>query len=180
MGDTLCHAMSAARSQDHLDEALIYANNALALIESSSRWTAEPTSGGSDCFVGTLYFAVGSIHSAGKNDHLAAVRSFEKALPRFANLTTDMAVVDIGQHGERLVSMGVSYWQTGNQEQGMKLTMNPQGAQWIEQAVKTGGIPEKSLAIPYSNLASMHQQMGNKDESRSFAALAKKFEKPTK
>lgn len=176
LGDTLCHAMSAARAQGRYDEALTYANNALALVESSVEEREQNIALHS--FLGTLYFTVGSIHAVGKNDHLAAVRWYDKAIPHFEEISPDSPLVEVSQQGERLVSMGVSYWQTGNQELGLNLTNH--GAQWTERAVKAGAVPEKALAIPYGNLASMHKQVGNNEESRSFASLAAKLETPAK
>jgi hypothetical protein len=48
--------------------------------------------------------------------------------------------------------------------------------QHVEEAVNRKLIDAKALAIPYSNLASMHQALGHKEEAASFTQLAGKFE----
>ena len=47
--------------------------------------------------------------------------------------------------------MGVTYWQIGEKDHAIDLTLN--GAELVEKAVDGGVLPKKSLAVPYGNLA---------------------------
>jgi hypothetical protein len=46
----------------------------------------------------------------------------------------------------------------------------------MEQAVKQGTLDEKALTVPYSNLASMHRQLGRKDKAQQFEEMAAKLQ----
>jgi hypothetical protein len=50
----------------------------------------------------------------------------------------------------------------------------------MEKAAAEGLLDKSALAVPYSNLASMHKEMGNKSEARQFSELAAKFERTKK
>ena len=50
---------------------------------------------------------------------------------------------DLGRHGEAFVSMGVSYWETGQREKAVALTQK--GIKWMEQAVKQGTLDRSAL-----------------------------------
>ena len=77
--------------------------------------------------------------------------------------------------GEILVSMGVSFWETGEHEKAVSLTQ--QGADVMKGAVQGGYLQTGAMAIPYGNLATMHGKMGHQEQSRKFAELASKLEK---
>jgi hypothetical protein len=70
-----------------------------------------------------------------------------------------------------LVSMGVSYWQTGNQAHALELTQN--GVELVEAAVASGVLAKSTLAVPYGNLSNMYQQMGESTNAAKYAQLAK-------
>ena len=48
----------------------------------------------------------------------------------------------------------------------MRLTR--QGLKMMEKAAAEGLLDKSALAVPYSNLASMHKEMGNKSERGNF------------
>jgi tetratricopeptide (TPR) repeat protein len=120
--------------------------------------------------LGRLYFRMGTIHAMQNRDHKAAVEWFEKAVPLMENASPDDVAGDPGRHGEALVGMGVSYWETGHREKAVALTQ--QGIQWMEQAAKQGTLAESSLAVPYSNLAAMHRKLGDTDKANHFQEMA--------
>jgi hypothetical protein len=76
------------------------------------------------------------------------------------------------------VSMAVSYWQQTDKQEAMRLT--EQGVKLLESAVEEKLVEKTALAVPYGNLASMHEEIGNAQQASSFAALAAKLEKQTK
>ena len=73
--------------------------------------------------------------------------------------------------GEELVSMGVTYWQVGEKDRALDLTLN--GATLTQQAVDRGVLPKASLAVPYGNLATMYKQLGQASDAAKYADLAK-------
>ena len=80
-----------------------------------------------------------------------------------------------GSIGDRLVSMGVSYWQDGKREKALQLTQR--GAELLKHAVSLGNRKSDSLAIPYANLASMHDVLGHKAEAARFTKQSQQYER---
>jgi len=74
-----------------------------------------------------------------------------------------------------LVSMGVSYWQTGAHKQAIELTR--EGVTLLQTAVDQGSIHKKALAIPFGNLSNMNGKVGRKEEALRFAKQAEYLEK---
>ncbi len=121
--------------------------------------------------LGRLYFRLGAIHALGDKNHRLAVGWFDKALP-LLEPTPAGQKIDLGRHGESLVTMGVSYWETGKREKAVDLSQ--QGVALMEQAVKQGTLPRAALRVPYSNLAAMHRQLGQTAEAAHYEQLAGK------
>ncbi len=124
--------------------------------------------------LGGLYFRQGSLYAVRQNDHKTAVAWFEKAYPLLDRPIPATRSNEQGRFGEWLVSMGISYWEVGARDFALQLT--DAGMQHVEEAVNRKLLDSKALAIPYSNLASMHQTLGHKEEAQNFAQLAAKFE----
>jgi tetratricopeptide (TPR) repeat protein len=124
----------------------------------------------SNYLLGRLYFRMGTIHAMHSHDHKAAVEWFEKAVPLMERASPDDLAGDLGRHGEALVSMGVSYWETGNREKAVALTQH--GIKWMEQAAKQGTLAGSSLAVPYGNLAAMHRKLGDNDTANRLQEMA--------
>ena len=70
--------------------------------------------------------------------------------------------------------MGVSYWESGDRDTAIELTQA--GAELMQEAVQTGGMEIVALAVPYGNLAAMHQHMGNGEKAKHFATMMAKVE----
>jgi hypothetical protein len=79
-----------------------------------------------------------------------------------------------GRYGEWLVSMGISYWETRDGDYALQLT--DAGLRHVEEAVARQLLDRKALAIPYNNLAMMHEALGHQNEAKNFAELASKSE----
>ena len=73
-----------------------------------------------------------------------------------------------------LVSMGVSYWQTQNKTKALDVTQT--GVGLVEAAVQNGVLAKSALAVPYSNLSAMYQQMGEAANATKYAKLAKSID----
>jgi hypothetical protein len=67
--------------------------------------------------------------------------------------------------------MGVTYWQIGEKDHAIDLTLN--GLELVEKSVDDGTLPKKALAVPYGNLATMYEQLGEKEDAAKYASLAK-------
>jgi tetratricopeptide (TPR) repeat protein len=124
--------------------------------------------GSSDAYqLGRLYFRIGAVHAVLGSDHAAAISWFNKALPL---LKEPAASGDLGRQGESLVSMAVSYWETGDKPRGMQLTKD--GLRWMEQAAKQGLLADSALTVPYANLSTMHRHLGDVEAAGQFEQMA--------
>ena len=54
------------------------------------------------------------------------------------------------------------------------------GADLMRRAWKTKGLDAAALAVPYGNLASMHEELGHAAEAKQFASLAAQSEAATR
>lgn len=120
--------------------------------------------------LGRLYFRLGAIHAIGNKNHRAAIEWFDRSKPVIEKLLPKINPEELGRIGETLVSMGVSYWMTGQREEAVRLT--ERGLKQIERGVSLGLLDNSAFSIPYSNLASMHRELGNQENARRYAQLA--------
>lgn len=120
--------------------------------------------------LGRLYFRLGAIHAIGNKNHRAAIEWFDKAKPVFEKLLPKINPEELGRLGETLVSMGVSYWMTGQQDEAVRIT--ERGLKQIERGVRSETVDESVLAIPYSNLANMYRELGQAESAQKYARLA--------
>jgi len=131
----------------------------------------------SEQLVGALYFQIGAVHAVHKQDHKAAIEWYNKAVPLLTAPRPFSELLVPQREGEQLVSMGVSYWQTGQKDRALDLTLD--GLELIQEAVDAGILNDASLAVPYGNLASMYQQLGETADAAKYAELAKSVAKVT-
>ncbi len=117
-----------------------------------------------------LYFRLGTIYAVSQSDHEIAVEWFDKALPLFQQASDEVAPHEIARLGETLVSMGVSYWEIGDRDRGLELTET--GVELIESAVEARFVQKSVLEVPYSNLATMHRQLGQADKAEKYLRMA--------
>jgi tetratricopeptide (TPR) repeat protein len=120
--------------------------------------------------VGRLYFQVGVVYAVARKDHATAVTWFEQATPWFDRPLPPSVGSNPGRQGDMLVSMGISFWEIGRREEGLRLTQR--GADLISKAVAAKQLEGQSLAIPYGNLAAMHRALGHVDRAREYTELA--------
>ncbi|MGD9635995.1 MAG: tetratricopeptide repeat protein [Pirellulales bacterium] len=125
----------------------------------------------SEQLVGKLYFHIGVVHAVQKQDHKTAAQWYDKAMPLLTAPRPESTLLAPQHDGEELVSMGVTYWQIGEKDHAIDLTLN--GAELVEKAVDGGMLPKKALAVPYGNLATMYEQLGEKDDAAKYSELAR-------
>jgi tetratricopeptide (TPR) repeat protein len=172
VGVALCDAMEIESSRNHPDKALELGKLALANFALGDPAGRElPTH---DYVRGKLCFRLGTVFSIERADHKQAVTWFDQAVPLLESPVPACAAVDPGRQGEAFVSMAVSYWEVNNRREAVRLTS--QGAKLMEQAANEGLLSKAGLAVPYSNLASMHEQLGELKEAKEFAEMAARFE----
>ena len=123
-----------------------------------------------DQLVGRLYYQIGAVHAVLSQDHGEAVAWYEKTAKRLATPVSNSPVSTLRQQGEAIVSMGVSYWQTGELERAVEMT--EEGVQIIEKAVVTGSLDQSVLSTSYGNLSAMHRELGNTEKAQYFSDLA--------
>lgn len=126
-----------------------------------------------DYLLGQIYYRLGAENAVFRNDHATAVKFYAKAIPLLEKPLPVSCVADTSKHGEAFISMGVSYWQQGEQRKALELT--GEGVHLVEQAVKDGLAETAQLEIPYANLANMHRELGDATNSRKYADMASRL-----
>jgi len=157
LGVALYDALQIYQVRNEHIQAFKYGEKAVEYIEKSRQQM-----GGTRVYnymLGRLYFRLGAILAVSKEDHKAAVSWFDKAVPILRQPAILDAHPNLGQHGETLVNMGVSYWEVGNNEQGLDLTIR--GVKILETAAGNGQIDNVTLIGPYRNLSVMYGQAGD-------------------
>jgi hypothetical protein len=123
---------------------------------------------------GRLMFRLGSTFAVQRANHKQAIQWFDRAVPLLESPVPESAL-DHARLGESFVSMGVSYWEESGRPEALRLTS--QGVKLMEQAVYQGSLDRSALAIPYGNLASMHEQLGDAQEAKRYSELALRHER---
>jgi tetratricopeptide (TPR) repeat protein len=122
--------------------------------------------------MGRLYFQIGVVHAVHENDHTTACEWYDEAADRLLNPVPVTTMANPQQHGDALVSMGVSYWETGSRGRAIEITES--GVKLIEHAVESGLLTPEALVIPYSNLAAMYEGQGETEPAAMYTELAQK------
>ena len=148
-------------------QALKYGEQAAKYMEAGMNGrTSEP-----DLYLqGRLYFRLGVIHAVGNGNHRAAIEWFDLAKPIFEKLLPKIDTGALSVFGETLVSMGVSYWETDKREEAIRLTEI--GLRQIERGVRDNVVNGAMLWTPYSNLAKMYNELGNREQAGKYSRLA--------
>jgi hypothetical protein len=169
LGIAYLNALRIEHTRRHTDLALKYGQLAIdnLSVGASSRQAVHS----SEQLVGQLYFQMGAVYAVHKLDHGKAIQWYEKAAPLLTGQRPASELYAPRREGEMLVSMGVSYWQLGNQTRALDLTQT--GVGLVEAAVENGVLAKSTLAVPYGNLATMYQQMGETTNAAKYADLAK-------
>jgi tetratricopeptide (TPR) repeat protein len=174
LGTAYLHALRVEHTRRQTDLALKYGQAAIddLAIGASGRQAVHL----SEQLVGQLYFQMGAIYAVHKLDHAKAIQWYEKAAPLLTAPRPASELYAPRREGEMLVSMGVSYWQVGHQAQALELTQT--GVGLVEAAVESGVLAKSTLAVPYGNLATMYEQMGENTNAAKYQNLAKSVASP--
>ena len=127
--------------------------------------------------MGRLYFQTGAVHAIHFEDHTMACAWYDRAADLLLNPVPVTTMAGPQQHGDALVSMGVSYWHEKYRQRAIELTQS--GVDLIEQAVEKGILSSDSLAVPYGNLAAMYEAQGQRGPAAKYTRLAKQLKGQT-
>jgi tetratricopeptide (TPR) repeat protein len=176
LGIAYLNALRVEHTRRQTDTALKYGQEAIdnLSVGASGRQAVHS----SEQLVGQLYFQMGAVYAVHKLDHAKAVQWYDKASPLLTGQRPASELYAPRREGEMLVSMGVSYWQLGNQAHALDLTQT--GVGLVEAAVENGVLAKTTLAVPYGNLATMYQQMGEETNAAKYSDLAKSVAAPEK
>lgn len=172
LGESLLAAARIHMANGNADAAEQLVQTALqSLAQDDPQLAATPQR---DYLLGRLYFTVGAAYGVLRNNHEQAVVWYDKADRLLSQPLPGSAAAELRMHGERFVSMGVSYWTTGDRQRGLALTKT--GVEHVQRAVAENGGDKTVLVIPYGNLSSMNRELGNIAEAELLAERAGKLE----
>ena len=120
--------------------------------------------------LGRLYFRLGAIYAVHQENHVKACLWYDRAAVLLLEQAPVSCLVLPDEHGDALVSMGVSYWQTDDRERALELTQA--GAKLVEEAVVCGILSKDARTVPYGNLAAMYRVLGQKESAERYSKLA--------
>ncbi|MDA7977574.1 MAG: hypothetical protein MPJ50_02250 [Pirellulales bacterium] len=122
--------------------------------------------------IGLFRFQAGSVEALLNDDHEAAAKWYETAKGSFAQTPTHLTERIDYEYGQILVSMAVSYWETGKPDQALQLMTD--GSKYMEAAVQAGRLESKAMGAPYFNLAVMLRHLGKESEAVHYDELARR------
>jgi len=108
--------------------------------------------------LGRLYFQIGAVHAVHQRDHEAACQWYDRAAGLLLEPAPVTKLANPGQHGDALVSMGVSYWEVGQRDRAYELTKA--GVELVEQGVSEGLLAASALDVPQGNFNAMARALG--------------------
>jgi len=170
--ETLYEAIEISRTRGDSKQVVQFADDADELIKQLDQQRERTPH--SNYLIGKIYFYAGLAESVGQQNHKQAAWYYEKSLPYFSADLPARNVSERGLHGERFVSMGVSYWQASARDEAVNLTHR--GLEIMLGAERVGELDEAALAVPYGNLATMYEALEDPDRASRYAARAADFE----
>lgn len=166
LGMAFYDALQVAQIRGQHDAAMKYGESAIENLEQ----TQKKRTPSSEYLLGRLYFRMGAAYALRDQNHRAAVTWFDKAIPLLNRPLPAEAASDLGRHGETFVSMGVSFWESGQRERAVELTQT--GVELMQKAVKQNLMDESALSVAYGNLAAMHRSLGQTENAERFESMA--------
>ena len=166
-GISLYDAVQIFQLRQQFSSALRYGEQAANYMEIGLRGRNSDTD---SYLLGRLYFRLGAIHAIANKNHRAAIEWYDLAKPIFERLRPKIDAGAWGTFGEMLVSMGVSYWASGQREEAVRITET--GLRQLERGEREKIIAPSVLKTPYANLAKMYQELGDQENADKYKRLA--------
>ncbi len=174
LGLAYLNALRVEHMRRETHTALQYGDEAVEyLAQGAATRQAVPSS---EQLIGQLYFQMGAVHAVHQLDHVKAAQWYDKAEPLLNVPRPKSELYAPRREGEMLVSMGVTYWQLGEKNRALTLTQN--GVNLVESAVEAGILARTTLGVPYSNLATMYQKVGESSNAAKYSELARAVNGP--
>ena len=111
--------------------------------------------------VGRNCFQIGAVLAVHRNDHAGACQWYDRAIERLSQPAPVTPLATPGQHGDALVSMAVSYWETGDRDRAYELT--GAGVELVEMAIDEGLLAADAIEVPRSNFVAMSRALGKSE-----------------
>jgi hypothetical protein len=156
MGLAYLHAAEISHRRGKADDALDY--GAFADAKIGAALDARKEMPDTQFVLGRLYFQIGAVHAVHRSDHVEACRWYDRAIEPLSRPVPVTPLAAPGQHADALVSMAVSYWETGDRERAYELT--GAGVELVEQGIAEGLLTNIALEVPKNNFAAMSRALG--------------------
>jgi tetratricopeptide (TPR) repeat protein len=108
--------------------------------------------------LGRLYFQIGAVYAVHRQDHEQACQWYDRAANLLVAEVPLTPLANPGQHGDALVSMGVSYWEIGQRDHAYELTQK--GVEFVQEGVTEELLAAETLSVPQGNLKAMARALG--------------------
>jgi tetratricopeptide (TPR) repeat protein len=108
--------------------------------------------------LGRLYFQIGAVYAVHRQDHQQACQWYDRGADILVQDVPLTPLANPGQHGDALVSMGVSYWEVGQRDRAYELTQI--GVELVQQGISDGLLAGETLSVPQGNLDAMARALG--------------------
>lgn len=168
LGIAYLNALRVEHVRRETQNAINYGNKAVDYLAQGASTRQAVYS--SEQLIGLLYFQLGAVQAVHQLDHVKAAQWYDKAEPLLTSPLPKSELYAPRREGEMLVSMGVTYWQVGEKNRALELTRK--GVELVESAVQAGILAKSTLGVPYSNLATMYQKVGENSNAAKYAQLA--------
>jgi tetratricopeptide (TPR) repeat protein len=172
LGIAYLNALRVEHVRRETQVALKYGDKAVELLAQSA--STRQAVHASEQLIGQLYFQLGAVQAVHQLDHVKAAQWYDKAEPLLSSSRPESTLYAPRREGEMLVSMGVTYWQVGEKKRALALTES--GVKQVEAAVEAGILSRSTLGVPYSNLATLYQKMGESSNAAKYSRLAESVE----
>ncbi|GIW95833.1 MAG: hypothetical protein KatS3mg110_3874 [Pirellulaceae bacterium] len=160
-------AAEAALANGDIERASRAAQQAALLLADTTQ--KQPPYPHGETWLGQTYYLLGAIEAIGRRNHAAALRWYDRALPLLEEPA--VRIVGIRLVANQWVSIGISYWETGDQPAGLRYTQK--GWQMLEAAIRDGKCPAEAARVACQNLAYMYKTLGDADNAQRMAELAR-------
>jgi tetratricopeptide (TPR) repeat protein len=174
LGLAYLNALRVEHIRRETASALRYGNKAVEYLAQGASTRQAVHS--SEQLIGQLYFQMGAVQAVHQLDHVKAAQWYDKAEPLLRASQPKSELYAPRREGEMLVSMGVTYWQLGEKERALALTQD--GVALVETAVTAGILSKSTLSVPYGNLATMYQKLGESSSAERYSELARSVSGP--
>lgn len=156
LGLAYLYATEISHRRADADAALKFGALAESALEPAAQWRKDFPD--TEFVIGRLYFQIGAVYAVHRTDHVTACQWYDRAIEPLSQPVPVTELAAPGHHGDALVSMAVSYWETGDRERAYELT--GAGIELVEQGIAEGLLAADAIDVPRSNFLAMSRALG--------------------